>query len=155
MPTLARSQVAGILAGTIRSWDDFFDSHGAALTRSAFLAPGPPADVDASGASPGAYRPDRTTGAAIYVCRRIVSSGTQAAYETHYLRARCQENAPQFVLPNDGSDLRTGGDPTKLVRVAHPRGTVFAGVGTGDVRECLDAHHHFNRWAVGLLSTEN
>jgi hypothetical protein len=32
---------------------------------------------------------------------------------------------------------------------------VFAGVGTAEVRECLDAHHHFNRWAVGLLSTEN
>ena len=42
-----------------------------------------------------------------------------------------------------------------LVRVPRPRGNVFAGVGTGDVRECLDAHNHFNRWAVGLLSTEN
>src|SRR5262249_10496639 len=101
------------------------------------------------------YPPDKSTGSAIYICRRIASSGTQAAYETHYLRARCETNAPQFVLPNDGSDIRTGGDPNKLLRIPHPRGTVFAGAATSDVRDCLDAHHHFNRWAIGLLSTEN
>ncbi len=155
MPTLSSAQVAGIFAGTLNSWDQFFDPRGAPLTRSSLLAPGPPADPDAAGASPGAYQPDRGTGSVIYVCRRIESSGTQAAYEMHYLRERCEENAPRFLLPNDGSDLRTGGDPIKLVRIAHPKGTIFAGVGTGEVRECLDAHNHFNRWAVGLLSTEN
>src|SRR5262249_18423426 len=25
----------------------------------------------------------------------------------------------------------------------------------GDVRECLDAHTQFNRWAIGILSTES
>jgi hypothetical protein len=152
MPSFARAQIAGLFAGTITSWDQFFDSHGAPLTRSALLAPGPPADPDASGASPGAYVP---TSGSVYICRRISSSGTQAAYETHYLRARCEPNVPQFVVPNDGSNIVSGGDPLKLVRVPHPKGTVFAGVGTGDVRECLDAHNHYNRWAVGLLSTEN
>ena len=155
MPSLARAQIAGIFSGGIKSWNQFFDLHGTPLTRSSLLAPGPPRDPDAAGASPGAYIPDRQTGEPIYICRRILSSGTQAAYESHYLRARCETNVPQFVLPNDGSDLRTGGDPVKLVRIQHPRGTVFAGVGTGDVRECLDAHNHFNRWAIGLLSTEN
>jgi hypothetical protein len=155
MPSLARAQIAGIFAGTVRSWDQFFDSQGTPLTRSSLLAPGPPRDPDEAGASPGAYRPDPLTGGAVYICRRISSSGTQAAFETHYLRARCESNVPQFVLPNDGSNVVTGGDPLKLVRVARPKGTVFAGVGTGDVRQCLDAHNHFNRWAVGLLSTEN
>jgi hypothetical protein len=155
MPTLARTQIAGIFSGALKSWDQFFDSRGSPLTRSTFLAPGAPRDPDAAGASPGGYAPDPATGGAIYICRRISSSGTQAAYETHYLRARCESNAPQFVAPNDGSNLRTGGDPRVLVRVARPRGNVFAGVGTGDVRDCLDAHNHFNRWAVGLLSTEN
>jgi hypothetical protein len=155
MPTLSRAQVAGILSGTVSSWNQFFDSRGAPLTQSSLLAPGPPSDPDAAGASPGAYLPDRSIGSTVYICRRISSSGTQAAYETHYLRARCENNVPQFVLPNDGSDLASGGDPSKLVRIARPRGRVFAGVGTGDVRACLDAHHQFNRWAVGLLSTEN
>jgi hypothetical protein len=155
MPSLARAQVAGIFSGTVKSWDQFFDGQGTPITRSSLLAPGPPRDPDAAGASPGAYAPDRLAGGTVYVCRRIVSSGTQAAYEVHYLRARCQQNVPGFVLPNDGSDLQTGGDVSKLVRVPRPRGTVFAGVGTADVRECLDAHNAFNRWAVGLLSTEN
>jgi len=155
MPTLARTQVAGILAGTISSWDQFFDSHGSPITRSALLAPGPALDPDAAGASPGGYFPSKSNGSLVYVCRRISSSGTQAAYETHYLRTRCESNVPQFVVPNDGSDLFSGGDPNKLVRVPAPRGRVFAGVATGDVRACLDAHQHFNRWAVGLLSTEN
>jgi hypothetical protein len=155
MPNLTRSQVATLFAGTIRSWDQFYDSRGAPLTQSAFLAPGPPRDPDASGASPGAYRPDPKYGSNVYICRRIATSGTQAAYEVHYLRARCESDALAFLAPNDGSTLTDGGSATRLVRVAHPPGTVFAGVGTADVRECLDAHAQFNRWAIGLLSTES
>jgi hypothetical protein len=155
MPSLARAQVAALFSGTIHSWDDFYDSNGTPLTRSGLLAPGPPRDPEASGASPGAYRPDGATGSGIFICRRIASSGTQAAYEVHYLRARCEANALAFLTPNDGSNLTTGGDVNRLVRVPRPNGNVFAGVGTADVRDCLDAHAQFNRWAVGLLSTEN
>jgi hypothetical protein len=155
MPGLSRAQVAALFSGAIRSWDLFYDSKGTALPQSSLLAPGPPRDPDASGASPGAYRPDPVTGSSVYVCRRIASSGTQAAYEVHYLRARCEANALAFVLPNDGSNLSNGGDVNRLVRIARPAGNVFAGVGTGDVRACLDAHAQFNRWAIGLLSTEN
>ena len=155
MPSLSRAQVAALFAGSIKSWDDFYDSNGTPLTQSALLAPGPPRDPDAAGASPGAYRPDPAIGATVYVCRRIEGSGTQAAYEVHYLRARCEASAPAFVAPNDGSSLTTGGDVRRLVRTPKPAGSVFAGVGTADVRDCLDAHTQFNRWAVGLLSTEN
>jgi hypothetical protein len=155
MPSLARALVAALFSGTIRSWDQFYDSNGTPLAKSALLPPGPPRDPDASGASPGAYRPDPALGATVYICRRIASSGTQAAYEVHYLRARCESNALAFVTPNDGSNLTTGGDVGRLVRIPKPGGNVFAGVGTADVRDCLDAHAQFNRWAVGLLSTEN
>jgi len=155
MPTLSRAQVAALFSGSIKSWDDFYDSNGTPLTQSSLVAPGPPRDPDAAGASPGAYRPDTATGATVYVCRRIEASGTQAAYEAHYLRARCETGAPAFVAPNDGSSLTAGGDVRRLLRTARPAGNVFAGVGTADVRDCLDAHSQFNRWAVGLLSTEN
>jgi hypothetical protein len=155
MPTLARAQVAAIFSGAVKSWDDFYDSRGTPLTRSSFLGLNPPRDPDASGASPGAYRPDRSTGSTIYICRRIAASGTQASYEVHYLRSRCESSAPAFVKPNDGSDLIVGGDVNRLVRVPHPSGNVFAGLGTGDVRDCLDAHAQFNRWAIGILSTES
>jgi hypothetical protein len=155
MPTLARAQIAALLSGAIRSWDDFYDSKGTPATRSSLLAPGPPRDPEASGASPGAYRPDQRHGATVYICRRIAASGTQAAYEVHYLRARCEANALSFLPPNDGSNLTSGGAVDRLVRIADPAGSVFAGVGTADVRDCLDAHAQFNRWAIGLLSTEN
>ena len=155
MPSLARAQVAALFAGVIKSWDSFYDSQGTPLTRSSLLALGPPRDPDLSGASPGAYRPDRTMGSTVYICRRIATSGTQASYEVHYLRERCESNTPSFMGPNDGSDLNRGGDANRLVRTAHPAGNVFAGLGTADVRECLDAHAQFNRWAVGILSTES
>jgi hypothetical protein len=155
MPSLSRTQVSALFSGAIRSWEMFYDPKGTPLPQSSLLAPGPPRDPDASGASPGAYRPDPATGSTVYLCRRIASSGTQAAYEVHYLRARCEANALAFLAPNDGSTLATGGDVNRLVRVARPAGNVFAGVGTADVRSCLDAHAQFNRWAVGLLSTEN
>jgi hypothetical protein len=155
MPTLARAQVTALFAGVIKSWDEFYDSKGTPLTQSSFLGLGPPRDPDASGASPGAYRPDRATGSTVYICRRIEASGTQASYEIHYLHGRCDASAPAFAKPNDGSDLRVGGDVNHLVRVLHPRGNVYAGLGTADVRDCLDAHAQFNRWAIGILSTES
>jgi hypothetical protein len=155
MPTLVRPQLAGMFAGALRSWNELYDAKGAPLPESSLLALYPPRDPEAAGASPGAYRPDRATGSTIYICRRIASSGTQAAFEVHYLRARCERNAPEFVKPDDGSGLTSGGSVNRLVRVAHPAGRVFAGLGTGDVRDCLDAHTQFNRWAVGIVSTES
>ncbi len=155
MPTLSRAQVAALFSGAIKSWNEFYDVNGTPLTQSSLLAPGPPRDPDAAGATPGAYRPDPATGATIFICRRIAASGTQAAYEAHYLRARCESDAPEFLAPNDGSSLVTGGNVNRLVRIPRPAGNVFAGTGTADVRECLDAHAQFNRWAIGLLSTEN
>jgi hypothetical protein len=154
MPTLSRPQVAGIFAGKLTSWSQFYDADGVGLPLSKKLAEKRPANPDTAGASPGAYRPDPGNGDPIYICRRIASSGTQVSFETHYLRNRCVANTTPFVLPNDGSDVNNGGDVEKLIRTATPAGTVFAGVGTADVVRCLDAHEEFNRWAVGMFSTE-
>ncbi len=99
MPSLTRPQVGAIFSGRIGSWDQFADSAGVPLSRSNLLAPGPPANADAAGSSPGAYRPAASQGSKVFVCRRIASSGTQAAFEVHYLHARCLADAPQFVAP--------------------------------------------------------
>ena len=155
MPTLSRTQVASIFAGTLDSWNEVLDLEGRSIAVSSVLAESPPARPDLSGTAPGAYRPDSASGRPIYICRRIDSSGTQAAYEVHYLRQRCTTDAPQFVLPDDGSSVVEGGDVSRLVRTPTPAGRVFAGVGTSDVRACLDAHDDYNRWAIGMFSTEN
>jgi hypothetical protein len=154
MPTLSHTQVASIFAGTIGSWAQFLDSDGTPIPESAFLADSPPDNRDLAGTSPGAYRPDADNGRSIYLCRRIASSGTQAAYEIHYLRSRCLVDAPRFVAPDDGSDIRAGGSVANLVNRPDPAGRVFAGVSSSDVRSCLDAHEQHNRWAIGMLSTE-
>jgi hypothetical protein len=154
MPTLTRAQIAGIFSARLTSWSQFYDADGIGMPLSHRLAAAPPANPDAAGASPGGYQPDMITGDRIYVCRRIASSGTQVSYEAHYLRNHCVAGTTPFALPNHGSDVNTGGDPRKLVRTPTPQGTVFAGVGTSDVVQCLDAHEEFNRWAVGMISTE-
>lgn len=155
MPNLTRAQVAAIFSGSLTRWDQFVDPQGTPLPASKSLAARAAANPDAAGVSPGAYRPAPRTGDSIYVCRRIASSGTQASFELHYLRRRCVTGAPAFVTPDDGSDVERGGPVEKLVRIPQPAGRVYAGIGSGDVRACLDAHEHHNRWAVGLLSTEN
>ena len=154
MPTLSHAQVASIFAGTIGSWSQLLDGDGTPLPESDALAAGPPARPDLAGTSPGAYRPDPGSGRPVYVCRRIATSGTQAAYEIHYLRARCLADAPEFVAPDDGSSIESGGDVGKLVDRPDPEGRIFAGVGSSDVRACLDAHEKHNRWAIGMFSTE-
>ncbi len=155
MPTLTRPQVASIFAGTLSSWDQLYDEDGRPLHRSSRLAATGPDNPHLAGTAPGAYRPDPDAGQAIYICRRIAGSGTQASYEIHYLRQRCVADAPSFIGPDDGSDIERGGDVEKLVRREQPAGRVFAGLGTSDVRACLDAHDEFNRWAIGIFSTEN
>ena len=155
MPSLTTPQITSIFAGTIVDWDQLYDAEGTGLSQSQSLPAAPPGRPNLSGTTPGAYRPDADFGNAVYVCRRIRNSGTQAAYEVHYLRQRCLPSAPAFVDPDDGSNLSSGGDPATLVRRDDPRGRVFAGVGTADVRACLDAHDDHNRWAIGMFSTEN
>jgi hypothetical protein len=155
MPSLTTQQIASIFAGTIVDWNQLYDADGTGLSRSASLPGSPPGRPNLSGTTPGAYRPDASTGDKVYICRRIRSSGTQASYEVHYLRQRCLPAAPGFVDPDDGSSLNDGGDPAELVRRDDPKGRVFAGVGTSDVRACLDAHDDHNRWAIGMFSTEN
>ncbi len=155
MPTLTRAQVASMFAGTLESWGQLYDREGAPLYLSSTLAAASPDRPNLSGTRPGAYRPNAQTGKRIYLCRRIASSGTQAAYEVHYLRQRCVADAPAFIAPDDGSSITTGGDVAALVRRDDPSGRVFAGVGTSEVRACLDAHDDHNRWAIGIFSTEN
>ncbi len=155
MPVLSNTVISSIFAGSINRWSQFFDRTGTAIVRSAYLPEDAPADPDISGATPGAYRPNKSTGDRIFVCRRIDASGTQVAYGAHYLRQACTANATPFVSPNDGSDAVLGGDPAQLLDRPIPRGNVFAGRGTSDVRACLDMHDDHNRWAIGMFSTEN
>ncbi|MHA7817975.1 MAG: hypothetical protein ACX93N_15990 [Pseudohaliea sp.] len=156
MPTLNSAQLASIFAGVVESWSAFYDQAGDPITASAQLPPPPPLSRrDLSGTSPGAYRPAPSSGDRIYLCRRIESSGTQLAFALHYLRRGCTAPSPAFAAPDDGSNGIAGGEVSALLDRALPAGRVNAGRGSADVRACLDYHDDHNRWAIGMLSTEN
>lgn len=155
MPSLSSAQVRSIFAGTLRSWSKVYDRDGVPIPASRYLPAEAPTHRERSGTRPGAYRPHAESGGRIYVCRRIETSGTQLAYGAHYLSRGCLPDAPPFLAPDDGSSPVTGGDPRDLLDRSAPSGRVFAGRGSADVRECLDTHDDHNRWAIGMLSTEN
>jgi hypothetical protein len=124
MPSLSRAQVAGIFAGVITDWGELVNPRGYALasknvqTRVITSPPGvrPPTD-------------DR-----VYVCRRVNTSGTQAAYEMFFLNQRCTAGIPPFV--ESGTN-------------------VFEGSITGDVVSCLNQLDARNVWGIGILTTES
>jgi len=155
MPTLSSAQLRSVFAGTVDQWSAFYDGDGTPITESGLLPEPPATRRDLSGTRPGAYRPDPAAGDSIYLCRRIDSSGTQLAYAMQYLRQGCTEKAAAFVAPNDGSDGTSGGNTGALVDREAPAGAVHAGRGSSNVRRCLDYHDDHNRWAIGMLSTEN
>lgn len=155
MPGLTGVQLSSILVGTLQRWSQLYDQLGVPITRSAALAMEPPAKERRSGSRPGAFRPDAAVGDSVYLCRRVARSGTQAAFDLHYLGAGCVVGAPPMLAPSDGSSAVSGGDPRQLLDRERPAGRVFAGRGSADVRACLDIHDARNRWAVGMLSSEN
>ncbi len=124
MPSLSRAQLAGIFAGVIMYWGQIVNPQGYALAvkdpRTGHVA------------SPPGVRPPSDE--RVYVCRRVNTSGTQAAYEMFFLNQRCMAGAPPFV------DAGTN---------------VFQGSLTIDVQSCLAQLDQRNVWAVGMLTTES
>jgi hypothetical protein len=124
MPSLSRAQLAGIFAGVVTDWGQIVNQQGYALagknSRSGQIT------------SPPGVRPPNDD--RVYVCRRVPTSGTQAAYEMFFLNQRCTAGVPPFVEAGTN---------------------VFQGSVTGDVTACLTQLDQRNVWAVGILTTEN
>jgi ABC-type phosphate transport system substrate-binding protein len=124
MPSLSRAQLAGIFSGTIAGWKQIADPQGYPLA--ARGATGGPIR-----SAPGVRAPSDDR---VYICRRVETSGTQAAYEMFFLNQRCTSGVRPFVA--------TGSN-------------IFLGSGSADVESCLNQLDRKNLWAVGILSTEN
>lgn len=124
MPSLSRAQLAGIFSGVVTTWAQIVNSQGLALAarnpRTAQIT------------SPPGVRPPSDDRA--HVCRRVPTSGTQAAFEMFFLNQRCTAGVPPFVDSGD---------------------TVFQGSTTSDVENCLARLDERNVWAVGIMTTES
>lgn len=119
MPSLSKGQLSSIFSGGITDWNQLVSGNGTGLPDAVST---PPSDSQ------------------VYVCRRVPTSGTQAAFETYMLRQRCMAGVGSFISGNDGGIVGSG--------------TANEGSGSGDMIACLNSHDAANRWAVGMLSTE-
>jgi hypothetical protein len=124
MPSLSRSQLAGIFSGVLTQWSQIVNPQGYALAQRS--EPNGPIK------SPPGVRPPSDD--KVYVCRRVGTSGTQAAYEMFFLNQRCASGVRPFV---EGE--------------SH----VFLGSVTSDVKACLTNLDDRGMWAVGIMSTDN
>lgn len=130
-PSLSRSQIAGLYSGNL-------------------------ADAESLGIT---TNPTET----VYIVRRPGTSGTQKAAEINFLQQNVVTPAPTaFVLASltaPTSTVTSNANYANLtagcgVGTTPPTaGRVFAGNGSGDVRNCLN-FHGTNRLAVGVLSLE-
>lgn len=172
-PSITRELMGDILTGRMFNWALVTNPNGDSLVSVA----------SAAGLGP------RAGDSTVYVCRRREGSGTEASYEAIFLRQRCEAGVVGMATPFNS--VSAGGDPFDEVTCpgfqndsdpdgdnvacGAPSGNlfsvgsrIFAGRGTGDVRECLTLHTQSDRtttagpnvngdgtWAVGIFSTEN
>lgn len=87
----------------------------------------------------------------VYVARRPVSSGTQAAARVFFLNEPCAANMAQFV-PGDSGESSTKADACNFA--VAPAGRVFEASGGGNVATCLTNHERNGRFAIGINSLE-
>lgn len=126
MPSLSKAQVTGIYTGSIYTWDA----------------------LGLDNSTNDQYN-------AIWVARRVQSSGTQTSARVYFLNDPCVANMVPFVETADGNSVATNAAACSLPDPINAGyGLVFQGSGSGNVVTCLNDHETNGRWAVGVLSTE-
>jgi hypothetical protein len=99
---------------------------------------------------------------AIYVARRVNTSGTQKTFEALIARTpngdgafkSCHVGVDGFVQPDSGTIT---GDAAAICNSTSASGLApqtFAGSGGGDVSNCLNFHNIQNRGAIGMQTAE-
>jgi ABC-type phosphate transport system substrate-binding protein len=87
---------------------------------------------------------------AIYVARRVVTSGTQTGSRVFFLNDPCAKNVAPFVNGNNGE----ANNKADACNAASYSGTVYEGSGSGNVETCMTNHQRNGRWAISINSTE-
>jgi len=124
MPSLSRAQLAGIFSGVVADWGQIVNTQGWALAAKN-------ARTGQITSPPGVRAPSDER---VFICRRVSTSGTQAAYEMFFLHQRCVPGVRPFLDSGDN---------------------IFQGSVSGDVKSCLTQLDKRNVWAIGILTTES
>jgi len=138
VPSLEKGQVSALVSQNITSWADFTNNPPAGSAIPATALPSvagvtAPADTD------------------VRICRRVATSGTQAAFEAYFLNQRCAVGVQTFAAPDDASSIT---DTTYKANQFALGSLVNAAPSSGNVRTCIDSASANNYWAIGVLSTE-
>lgn len=134
VPSLEKQQISALVSQQITSWNDLTNSAGVALPSVTGVTA--PADTD------------------VRICRRVASSGTQAAFEAYFLNQRCISNGQTFAVPDDASTVT---DTTYSANQFATGSLVNAAPSSGNVRTCLTSAANAasgGYWAIGVSSTE-
>jgi hypothetical protein len=123
MPSLTQPQLASLYGQVYTSWSKLVGINGTVASP--------------TGAGTGH---DLGTAGDVFVCRRVVTSGTQAVFETQLFAQRCVPGVPGFVTA----------DADQLAPPQH----VFEGSGSGNVQTCLKDRNAEGNGAIGILSME-
>jgi hypothetical protein len=150
MPSLTEAQVRGLYSGALQNWDQILVP-GTSPQRGLVANEG----VVAGGDPPTAQ--GSNDDGAVYMCRRVASSGTQATAESYWFSQRCISGGTTFRGPSDGSSIAdtafSGSFATGPVTIVGNQ-TVNAAPSSGNVRTCLANLNAADVWAVGVLSHE-
>jgi hypothetical protein len=102
---------------------------------------------------------------AIYIARRVDSSGTQKTFEALFARTpngqgglkSCAVGTTLFAAPDSGVVGTNTGDNESVCNtvVSGTQTVVMSGSGGGNVRNCLTNHNTAGRGAIGILTTED
>ena len=175
VPSLRTSDIRGIFTGDIFYTEELFDETGVAVEDLTILTDFTDG-IDVSGVVSktttlqGSVTGHNNTVTAIpqaadhgdkyvYLCRRKVSSGTQASYEAKFLRQRCEDGSLVMASGTiDGGRPKATGD-TQDGKLANFLGSasgtrVYMNSGSSDVSECVTNASVQNVWAIGINSTE-
>lgn len=98
---------------------------------------------------------------AIYVARRVDSSGTQKTFEALVARTpngqssnkSCSSGVDLFVAPDSGAVGTNTGDSDSVCTAGTT--VIYSGSGGGNVRNCMANHNAAGRGAIGILTTED
>jgi hypothetical protein len=127
-PSLTRAQVAGIFQGQISRWNQFSGVSGTPVTATGSLSVGLGQN-------------------ALLVSRRVSTSGTQVYAQIYFLGRGCVAGSPTFV-----SGPSVAASTSNVATYTGNRIQVLSG--SGDVQSSLNFHNTFNRFAIGVLTTE-
>jgi len=146
MPSLTESQLRSIYNNQIQDWGQLLNSAGVPIT-TVKPAAGATTTVGPAGG-------DGT----VFVCRRGASSGTQASFQSQFSRQGIVTNpvvagVTTFVEPDDPGQIAA---PVSWTTDTMANGSVrvWGLNSSGDAKNCLDAFHDQNHWAIGVISTE-